>query len=108
MDAVQRAERQLRCQYLPGRRQAAALNLLLAKQIAELLAKRRRNVLAGQRVGDVGGQETHLRSAIEAAALEFQAVERLLLGKADHGVGDLDFAAGSALLGLQDLENFRL
>src|SRR5262249_12420746 len=38
-----------------------------------------RNIVAFERVGDVGGEEA--RSAIEAAAVEFEAVERLDLGE---------------------------
>ena len=41
-------------------------------------------------------------------AFELDAVEGLGPGQADHGVGELDLAAGAALLGFQDLEDFRL
>ena len=72
------------------------------------LRKSGRDVGARQRVGDVGGEEADLGAAVEALAFEFQAVERLLLGKLDHRVGELDFAAGAALLRRQDVEDLRL
>src|SRR3954452_687033 len=59
-------------------------------------------------VGDVGAQEARLRAAIVPLALELHAVEFLRLGKADHRVGELDLAAGAALLGFENLENLRL
>src|SRR5262249_48721460 len=46
-----------------------------------------------------------LRAAVEAPALEFQAVERLHLGKFNHRVGELDLAAGAALLGGKNVED---
>src|SRR5690349_24417034 len=61
-----------------------------------------------QAKGDVGAQEARLRAAIMALALEFDAVEFLRLRQTDHGVGELDLTAGSTLLRLQDLEDFRL
>src|SRR5437588_3958330 len=81
---------------------------LLAEQLLDFLAERRRDVLARQRIGDVGGEEADLGAAVEAAAGKLQAIERLLLGELDHGVGDLDFAAGAAALRRQDVENLRL
>jgi len=58
--------------------------------------------------GDVGAQKTCLRAAIVPLALELHAVEFLLFRKSNHRVGELDLAAGAALLGFQDLEDFRL
>src|ERR1700749_4213783 len=63
---------------------------------------------AGHAVGDVGAQEAGLGAAIVALALEFDAVEFLRFRQADHRVGELNLAAGAALLGLQYLENLRL
>src|SRR3569623_3588805 len=61
-----------------------------------------------QAVGDVGAEEAVLGAAIMALALELDAIECLRLGKADHGVGELDLAAGAALLGLEELEDLGL
>src|SRR5579872_1844358 len=61
-----------------------------------------------QTEGDVGAQESGLRTAIVALAFEFDAVEFLRLRQADHRVGELDFTAGAAFLSLQDLEDLRL
>src|ERR1700716_4560568 len=58
--------------------------------------------------GDVGAEEAGLGAAIVPFALELDTVEALGLGKLDHGIGELDLAAGAALLGLQDLENLGL
>src|SRR3982074_269488 len=58
--------------------------------------------------GDVGAKKSGLRAAIVPFADEFHPVKALRFGKPDHGVGELDLAAGAALLFLQDLENFRL
>ena len=43
-----------------------------AEDFLDLGAKARRDVLARQRVGDVGGEEADLRAAVEAAAVEFR------------------------------------
>src|SRR4051794_14525030 len=59
-------------------------------------------------VGDVGAQEAGLGAAIVPLALELDAIEFLRLRQSDHGVGELDLAAGAALLGLENLEDFRL
>src|SRR5258705_12154622 len=58
--------------------------------------------------GDVGAQEAGLGAAIVPFAFEFDAIEALCFRKPYHRVGELDLAAGAALLRLQDLENFRL
>ena len=39
-----------------------------------------------------------LRAAVVALAREFEAVEGLRFRQADHGVGELDFAAGAVFL----------
>src|SRR5260221_4278856 len=80
----------------------------LAEQLLDLGAECRREVGALQRVGDIGGEKADLGAAVETAALELQAVKRLGLGELDHRVGDLDLAAGAALLLLQQREDFRL
>ena len=59
-----------------------------------------REIGARHAEGDVGAEETRFRAAIMPLALEFDAVEALRFRKPDHGVGELDFAAGAALLGL--------
>src|SRR6478672_8726679 len=81
---------------------------LLRQNPLELHAQRGAEVVAGERVGGVGGEETDLRAAVETLAVEFEAVERLRLGELDHGVGELYFAPGATLLRRQDVENLRL
>ena len=51
--------------------------LAVAEQALELGPHRRGDVLARERIGDIGGEEADLRAAVEAAAFEFEAVERL-------------------------------
>src|ERR1700730_15211144 len=63
---------------------------------------------AGHAERDVGAQEARLRAAIVPLALELDAVEFLRFGELDHAIGELDLAAGAALLRLQDLEDLRL
>ena len=41
-------------------------------------------------------------------AFEFHAIKLLRFGKADHRIGELDLAAGTALLGFENFENLRL
>src|SRR6202042_787527 len=81
---------------------------LIAEDLLDLSAESRRDVLAFQCVRYVGGQKSDLGAAIEASALELQAVERLCLRQLDHGVGQLDFAAGAALLLGEKIEDFWL
>src|SRR5262245_3992757 len=66
------------------------------QQPLRLLAEFRRNVGPRQRVGDVGGEEADLGAAVVARPLELEAVEGLPLGERDHGVGELNLAAGAA------------
>ena len=75
---------------------------------SQLLAEFRRDVGALQRIGDIGGEESDLGAAVEAAALEFEAVERLRARQRHHGVGELDFAAGAGRLLFQEVEDLRL
>src|SRR5262245_37789849 len=91
----------------PSARLGAA-SLSPAQQALELGPHRGRDVAALERIGDVGREKAHLRSAIEAPAVELQAVERLRPGELDHGVGELNLAAGAALLGREDVEDLRL
>src|SRR5215831_15198561 len=79
-----------------------------AQQALELGPHRGCDVAALERIGDVGSEKAHLRSAIEAPAVELQAVERLRPGELDHGVGELNLAAGAAFLGGEDIEDLRL
>src|SRR5438132_1505178 len=81
---------------------------LLAQYPLQLRAKLRRNVLAGERIGHIGGEEADLRAAVEALAGELEAAEALRLGEPDHRVGELDLVAGAARLVGQDVEDLRL
>src|ERR1700749_2616252 len=56
-------------------------------------------VVARHAVGDVGAEEAGLRAAIMPLAFELDRVEVLRFGQPDHGIGELDLAAGAALLG---------
>src|SRR6266702_8701285 len=76
--------------------------------LLHLLAQAVAQVGAGHAEGDVGAQEARLRAAIVPLALELDAVELLRFGELDHAIGELDLAAGAALLRLQDLEDLRL
>src|SRR6516165_2308241 len=95
---------------VPGARSEglALVTRNLAQHRLKFGAKRRRNVLARQRIGDVGGEEAYLGTAIERAAIEFQPIGRLGLGQANHRVRELDLATRSALLGRQDVKDLRL
>src|SRR5215831_12051648 len=94
--------------WTPVRRQGYAPTLSVLHQPLELGAEIRRDVLARQRVGDVGGEEADLRAAVKTLAGELEAEERLRLGQAHHAVGELDLAAGAARLVLQDGKDLRL
>src|ERR1043165_8762919 len=74
----------------------------------QLRAQARRDILALQRVGHIRAKEADLRAAIVSPARVLVAVERRALGMRDHRVGELDLAAGAALLRLQDREEIRL
>src|SRR6478672_9462238 len=87
---------------------ALILSTRASKQPLQLGAEFRRDVVAIERVGDVGGEESDLRAAVVGAPVELVAVERRGLHQRDHRVGELDLAAGALLLMLQDAENFRL
>src|SRR5215468_9253679 len=89
------------CRWWP--RPPSPLQILLHLR-AQVLAQ----LGAGHAEGDVGAQEAGLRAAVVALAFELHAVEFLLLCEPDHRVGELDLAAGAALLGLQYLEYLRL
>src|SRR5262249_56048955 len=79
-----------------------------AKQAPQLRPHRRRYVAALERIGNVGRKKAHLRAAIEAPAVEFEAIERLGLGELDHRVGDLDLTARAALLSGENVEDLGL
>src|SRR5215470_19456656 len=68
--------------------------LTFPQQPPRLLAELGPEVSARERVGEVGGEEADLGAAVEALAVELQAIERLRLGELDHGVGELDLATG--------------
>src|SRR3954452_19690890 len=78
--------------------------LSLAQQPLRLLAELGAEVCARQRIGEVGGEKADLGAAVEALAIELQSIERLRLGELDHGVGELDLAAGAAALPGEDAE----
>src|SRR5262245_60477917 len=80
----------------------------LLQILLHLCAQAVAQIGAGHAEGDVGAEEAGLRAAVVALAFELDAVEFLRLRKPDHGVGELDLAAGAALLCLQDLEDLRL
>src|SRR6185437_16056811 len=82
--------------------------LFAAEQFRQFAAQRRSDVVALQRIGDVGGEESDLGPAVEAAALELQTVKGLRLRKLHHRVRKLDFAARAGRLFRQHLENLRL
>src|ERR1700722_11784987 len=90
------------------RKDHASTKVLFAENSFNFSAEARRDVASRERIGHVGGEETDLRTAIEAASVELQAVERLRLRQLDHGIGQLDFAAGAAFLTRQNVEDFRL
>src|SRR5262249_26454823 len=81
---------------------------LAAQYLFQLGAKLRRDVLAVERVGDIGGQESDLGAAVEAFSFKLETVELLLLREPDHGVGELDLIARAARLIGEDVENLRL
>src|SRR5262245_33912986 len=72
--------------------------LTFPQQPLRLLAELGPEVGARKRVGEVGGEEADLGAAVEALAVELQPIERLRFGELDHGVGELDLAAGAAVL----------
>src|SRR5581483_2788120 len=76
--------------------------------LPHLLAQALAQVRSRHGIGDVGAQEARLRAAIVALAGEFNAVELLRRAEADHGVGELDLAAGAARLGGEDVEDLGL
>ena len=90
----------------PRQLQRRRTAIAVGKQLVELGAKAGRDVRARQRVGHIGGEKADLRAAVEAAAVELQAVERLRARELDHRVGELDFAAGAALLFRQRWREF--
>src|SRR5215475_4497220 len=81
---------------------------LLVNVALHLRAQAVAQIGAGHAVGDVGAKEAGFGAAIVALAFELDAVEFLRLRQPDHGVGELDLAAGAALLRLQDIEDLRL
>src|SRR5262245_59276761 len=93
---------------LRGCRNDFALSTLAFEQLLQLGPKRRRQVGSVKGVGDVGRQKADLASAVVNRAIEAHGEERLAFGKLDHGIGDLDLAAGAALATLEDGEYLRL
>src|SRR5262245_15466791 len=92
-------------------RSAQDIRLSFSQQPLRLLAQLRPQVGARRRISHVGGEKADLGAAVEALAVELEAIERLPLGELDHRVGELDLAAGASILrgenpedlGLQDV-----
>src|SRR4029077_6323582 len=82
--------------------------VFLIQQPTDLIAQRRGDVLSFKSIRNVGDQETDLGTAVEALAFELQPKEWLYLGEAQHGVGQLDFAAGAARLRSVQIKHFGL
>src|SRR5215208_6104561 len=61
-----------------------------------------------QTIGDIGHEKTDLVAAVVSGAAKFQPIEGLLVHELDHGVGNLDLAAGTFALLLDLCKNFRL
>src|SRR5262245_8763588 len=78
------------------------------QQTFRFLAKLWPQVGARQRISHVGGEKADLGAAVEALAVELEAVERLPLGELDHRVGELDLAAGASILRGENPEDFGL
>ena len=79
-----------------------------SEQRTYLLGEIGGEVLAVERVGDIGGQEAELGAAVKAAASKATAEEGLGLGQTNHRVGKLDLVASAALKAREMLENRRL
>src|SRR5512144_1642312 len=75
-----------------------------SQQLLQLGGEGLAEVGALKRVRHVGQQEAELRAAVEAPALIAERIKGLRLDQPDHGVGDLDLAAGAGLLGGEDVE----
>src|ERR1700683_868808 len=94
---------------IPERSKKEALAAVEFRQdFLDLVAKTRRDVGPRQRVGDGSGEKSDLRAAVEAATGEFQTVEGLRPRQLNHGVGELNFTPGAAVLLLQKIEDLRL
>src|SRR5258708_34503331 len=74
----------------------------------EDLAHLAAHVRALERERDVGFQEPDLVAAVEAAAFEAHAVERHQAEQVGERVGQLDLAAGAALLPIEIKKYLRL
>src|SRR5829696_10539946 len=61
-----------------------------------------------QTIGDIGHEETNLVAAVIGGAAKFQPIKGLLVHELDHGVGDLDLAAGTFALLLDPGKNLGL
>src|SRR3982750_305061 len=81
---------------------------VLADQPAQLLAEGRRDVVARERIGDIGGEKSELRAAVERASLELERVARLRLEQPQDRISHLDLAAGALLLRLEQIKDLRL
>src|SRR5215475_4674531 len=92
----------------PGYRSKMPRVLTFAQQPLRLLAEFGPEIGARERVGEVGGEEADLGAAVKALAVELEPVERLRLGEFDHGVGELDLAAGAAALLGENAKDLRL
>ena len=67
-----------------------------------------RNIGPRQADGNVGGQETDFVAAVITRTIGFHRVKRHFADHLGHGVGELDFISGAALLLVENGEDFRL
>src|SRR6185437_3037587 len=65
-------------------------------------------IWASECISHIGGEKSDFGAAIERLALIFQGVEGLAFEQRNHGVGDLDLAAGAFFLGRQEIEDVGL
>jgi Acetyltransferase (GNAT) domain len=76
----------------PARSQDGKLNNNLAQQLLQLRPECRRDVLARQREGGIGGEETEAGAAIIGDAIEAHAMKTVFLGEGEHRIRQLDLA----------------
>ena len=78
------------------------------EHLLQRLAELRAEVFALQTVCDIGHQEAEFVAAVVGGAVELEAMEGLFGHEADHGVGDLNFAARARVLTGDEIEDLRL
>src|SRR5215470_921654 len=75
---------------------------------ADHLARGRAQIVAGEREGDIGLEESDLVPAVEPRALEAEAVERSVADHAGERIGELDLASRPLLAPPEMLHDLRL